>query len=82
MWIKKGTFIINTDNIAAIYLKGDKLFFRFPGPSASGSSDRPAFISETWLGEMTPEVVEKIWQAYINKKDFIDLDSFVSTKNY
>lgn len=31
MWIKKGTFIINTDNIAAIYLRGGKLFFRTPG---------------------------------------------------
>ncbi len=82
MWIKKGTFIINTDNIAAIYLRGGKLFFRTPGASSPSTIDRGAFSTEICLGEMDPEVVDKIWQAYINKKDFIDLDSFVSTKNY
>jgi len=75
MWIKRGTTIVNTDNVAAIYLQGDnKLIFRVHGTSCPSTIERGALSAEVCMKGMTAEAIDIIWQAYINKLDFIELD--------
>lgn len=73
MWIRRNNVIINTDNVCAMRMEGDKLIFRLHGTSNPSTIERTPLSAEITMKNMPVDVMDLIWKGILSGERYLTL---------